>query len=457
MKVRTRLILLGAVVPVAALVIVATVAGVVLERRMHAELDSHLLAQAAVESIGLFDGEDGEPHLHAHRSPLRADLHGLIPVGAIYRDDGEPVVRTHGDETAVPPRLRARLPLGEIEMRTEPAAGATAERRELITAVTSPAGTRYTLYLAVSTDRLHSTMRGYWVAAGVAVAAVGALLAAVQTLLASRLARRVGRLAAYLPRLREGQSSPPPEPDPTGDELAALRDGLHEAACALERSRAERERGLAAAAHDLRTPLGVIRATIDLALRRPRSGDELKAALGEVRSECDRLTALTDSILAERRGARSPSPLDLRPLLDDAVHSMAPLAAEHGVTLEASGGPARVVGDPAQLRRIIDNLLHNALTHSPRGGKVRLALEPTDEHWRLEVVDQGPGIAEDQRERVFQPFVHGAESRGAGLGLSIVRQIAAEHGGSAWAKPGPGGRIVVEIPHATSDHAPGVS
>ncbi|MBK7537377.1 MAG: HAMP domain-containing histidine kinase [Myxococcales bacterium] len=447
MKVRTRLILLGAVVPVTALLILAGAAGVVLDRRLRVEVDSHLLAQAAVESIGLFDGADGEPHLHGHRSPLHADLHGLIPVGAIYRDDGTLVVNTH-EVAAVPATLRSERGIGEVTMRTAPATGDTAQRRELLTAVTSPGGTRYTLYLAVSLDQVAETMRGYWTAAAFAVISVAALLVLVQAVLAARLARRVASLAAYLPRLREGQSEPAPAPDPSGDELAALRDGLHEAARALERSRAERERGLAAAAHDLRTPLGIIRTTIDLALRKPRGAEELRGALGDVRSECLRLSALTDDILAERRGARAETKVELGDLVTAAITGMSPLAAEAQVQLAQEGAGRVVQGDPAQLRRVIDNLLHNAITHSPRGGKVLVQLSTKASSCHLEVCDQGPGIDKDQLEAVFLPFVHGPQSRGAGLGLSIVRQIAAEHGGEAWAEPGPGGRVVVELPAA---------
>lgn len=447
MRVRTRLVLLGAVVPVAALVVLAAIAGAMLDHRLARELDEHLLAQAAVESIGLFDGEDGEPHLHAHRSPLHAELHGLIPVGAIYRE-GALLVHTHGAET-VPATLHGERPVGEITLRTAPASGDTSARRELVAAVRSPGGTRYTLYLAVSLERARATMRGYWTAAAAAIAAVALLLVLVQFALAAGLAARLSQLAAYLPRLRDGQSEPPPPPDRTGDELTALRDGLYLAAQTLERARAERERGLVTAAHDLRTPLGVIRTTIDLALRRPRSAEELRAALTEVRGECERLTALAEQILTDRRGPRHREPVALAPLVEQVCASLRPRADEADVTLEVhSDVDASVTGDPAQLRRALENLLHNALTHSPPGGAVSIELTAQSDGaaCRLAVCDDGPGIAAERLEEVFQAFVRGPESRGAGLGLSIVRQIAAEHGGQAWAEAGPGGRVYLELP-----------
>ncbi len=465
MRVRTRLVLLGAVVPVAALVVLALIAGAMLDHRLAREIDEHLLAQAAVESIGLFDGDNGEPHLHAHRSPLHADLHGLIPVGAIYRE-GVLLVDTHGADS-VPRTAHSDRPIGEVTLRTAQASGATSARRELLAAVRSPGGTRYTLYLAVSLERARATMRGYWTAAGAAIAAVALLLVLVQFALAAGLAARLGHLAAYLPRLRDGQSEPPPPPDRTGDELTALRDGLYLAAQTLEQVRAERERGLVTAAHDLRTPLGVIRTTIDLALRRPRTAEELRAALTEVRGECDRLTALAEQILTDRRGPRHREPVELAPLIDQVCASLRPRAEEAGVELAVrhADANASVIGDRAQLRRVLENLLHNALTHSPKGGEVSIEVSgdgashaPGDGSsessgmratCRIAVRDDGPGIATDRLEEVFQAFVRGPESRGAGLGLSIVRQIATEHGGQAWAEAGPGGRVFVELPART--------
>lgn len=307
-------------------------------------------------------------------------------------------------------------------------------------------------------------MRGYWTAAGAAIAAVALLLVLVQFALAAGLASRLAHLAAYLPRLRDGQSEPPPPPDRTGDELTALRDGLYLAAQTLEQVRAERERGLVTAAHDLRTPLGVIRTTIDLALRRPRTAEELRSALTEVRGECDRLTALAEQILTDRRGPRQREPVQVAPLVEQVCASLRPRAEEAGVELvvRCADASASVTGDRAQLRRVLENLLHNALTHSPKGGVVSLEVTieganaaarqgaskavSHDATCRIAVRDDGPGIAAERLEEVFQAFVRGPESRGAGLGLSIVRQIATEHGGQAWAEPGPGGRVFLELP-----------
>ncbi len=453
MRVRTRLLALGAVLPVAALIALAAAAGLLLSRRLHAEVDESLLAQAAVESVGLFDGADGEPHLHAYRSPLTADLRGLVAAAAIYEADGRLRVRASGAEE-VPATLRHEGAPGEVSLRTARGPGQGGARRELLTTVMSQAGGRYTLYVAAPLARLEATMRRYWTAAGLAVAGVGLLLLAAQLALAARLARRIRALHAYLPRLREGQSEPPPPPDDSGDELAALRDGLYTAARELERVRAERERELAHAAHELRTPLGVIRTTVDLALRKPRSEAELREALDAVRGESARLTALAEELLSRRRAPHHPTDVDLADVVEASARGIAPLADEAGVELRLQrplrpdGAPAAapLSGDAVALRRVVDNLLHNAITHSPHRGRVDVELSRQGAALRLAVRDQGPGLAAPELERVFQPFVRGPDSRGAGLGLSIVRQIVTEHGGAAWAEAGPGGRLFVELP-----------
>lgn len=444
MRVRTRLLLLGAVTPLAALVLVAGLAGLILQRRLEARVDAHLLAQAAVESVGMFDGPDGTPHLHAHESPLAADLREVVPDGAIYAAGGERITVTR-EGARVPERMTWDRALGVVTVRDgDHGTGAV---RELIAAVAAPSGSRYTLYLAVPRGQVARTMRGYWLGAAVALATVGALLLAVQLIAARRLAARIGALRAYLPRLREGQAEPAPPPDPTGDELAALRDGLYAAARQLEEQRAREERGLASAAHDLRTPLGVMRTTIDLALRRPRDVAELRDALAEVRAEVDRMRGLADAILHARRGERQREPLDLAELLDSAVRTLAPAAAAAGVTLAATRATAPVAGDPVALRRVLDNLIHNALAHAPRGSVVDVALGSDGTRQRLVVRDRGSGIPPERREDVFHPGTRGPESSGAGLGLAIVRQIVTEHGGEVWVGDAtPGAELIVELP-----------
>jgi two-component system OmpR family sensor kinase len=444
-KVRTRLLLLGAVLPVLALLGVVALAGWALDRRLADEVDDHLLAQAAVESVGLFDGADGEPHLHGHASPLTSDLRALIPDAAIYDAAGARVMTTRHD-ARVPATLRWDGPLGAPTLAdADRGAGPV---RDLRATVQAPSGERYTLYLAVPAHSTRRTMQSYWVGALVAVLVVALLLAAVQIWAARRLGRRIGALREYLPRLRDGRAEPPPPADAGDDELSALRDGLYDAARQLEAQREREERWLATTAHDLRTPLGVIRATVDLARRRPREAPALRQALDEVHAEAVRLGAMIDALLAERRAAPDRAPVDLGQLARAAVATMAPAAAERGVDVALHAGAAPLTGDAVALRRVIDNLLHNALEHAPAGSTIDVLVDVNEGRRRLRVRDRGPGISADLRQQVFQAFWHGAGSRGAGLGLAIVRQLVGEHGGDVYVDDvdGPGAGLVVELP-----------
>lgn len=447
MTVRRRLLLLGGVLPIVALVAVAYLAGTLLERQLRAEIDQHLLAQAAVESVGLFDGPGGHPHLHAHVSPLAADLDQMIPDGAIYDADGAPVVTTHAG-ARVPPDLRWPGAQGQVELRH--GRHGPLETRELRAVVTSPAGDRYVLFLTMPTTRVDTTMRTFWLGAGGAVAGIGGLLLVVQAVLAGRMARRAEALGAYVSRLRDGQADPPPPVDPSGDELAALRDGLYAAARQLEAQRADEQRWLASAAHDLRTPLGVLRTTVDLALRRPRPEPELRTALAEVGAEVDRLTGLVEVTLGDRRAARVEAEVALDQVVRAACVGVNAQAGAAGLTLLLATEPIMVRGDLVSLRRIIDNLLHNAISHGPAGSTVEVELAEVGGRARLRVRDHGRGIPASEREQVFLPFWRGPDSRGSGLGLAIVRQLASEHGGAAVAAEvdGAGAALEVELPLA---------
>lgn len=443
MTVRTRLLLLGAVVPVLSLLVVIALAGWALQRRLDTEVDDHLLAQAAVESVGLFDGPGGKPHLHGHASPLSANLRALIPDAAIYTADGARVMTTR-DDARVPASLRWDGPLAAPTLAdADRGAGAV---RDLRATVQAPTGEHFTLYLAVPADSTRGTMRSYWLGAMAAVGVVALVLLGLQAWAAARLGRRIGALRDYLPRLREGRADPPPPPDESGDELTALRAGLYDAARQLAAQREREERWLATTAHDLRTPLGVIRATVDLARRRPREAPALRQALDEVHAEAARLGAMIDALLAERRASPARASLDLGELVRAAVASMAPAVAERGVDVALHAEPAAMTGDPVALRRVIDNLLHNALEHAPPGSTIDVLVDSPDGRRRLRVRDRGPGIPPEQREQVFQAFWRGPGSRGAGLGLAIVRQLVGEHGGDVYVDDVDGACLVVELP-----------
>ncbi len=197
----------------------------------------------------------------------------------------------------------------------------------------------------------------------------------------------------------------------------------------------ERERAFAmAAAHELRTPLAVIRARASLTLERERDPGRYRAALGEVRDVSTELTKLADRLLALARtgGPARPERVDLADVALEALELHAEAAESRGVRVELDLASAATSGDRTALSLAATNLVQNALRYGRAGGHVRIRSVTEGAEARLMVEDDGPGIPESDRERLVQPFQRGGGlqgSEGAGLGLALVQAVAEQHGG----------------------------
>jgi signal transduction histidine kinase len=252
--------------------------------------------------------------------------------------------------------------------------------------------------------------------------------------------------------------------------LLALTAGL--VAVALQQLRREYELArlradfVSGVSHELRTPLAQIRMFSEtLLLGRVRSDEERERSLEIIDQEARRLTHLVENLLhfsrSERRLTRlSPAPAPLAPLLSEAAEGFAPLAAARGVTLctELTDGVVAPI-DADALRQMLLNLLDNAVKYGPFGQTVTLRLNVTDGRALVCVDDQGPGIPAADRERIWDRFWRlerdrGSAVAGTGIGLSVVRELVALHGGRAWAEDAPaterrgraGSRFVIELP-----------
>jgi two-component system phosphate regulon sensor histidine kinase PhoR len=232
---------------------------------------------------------------------------------------------------------------------------------------------------------------------------------------------------------------------------------------ATERRRVEQMRRdfVANASHELRTPLtsirGFVEALEDGALEEPETG---RRFLAKIRTHAERMTALVDDLLELGRlegGGRPPVWSETRcgEVAREVVASFADRAARKRIALSAldHGSPA-VVSDPERLRRILENLVDNAIKYSPEGAHVEVRSEPgPDRAARVVVADDGPGIAAEHLQRLFERFyrVDKARSRelgGTGLGLSIVRHLAEGMGASVSvaSEPGHGSRFTILLP-----------
>ena len=226
------------------------------------------------------------------------------------------------------------------------------------------------------------------------------------------------------------------------DEVGHLAATLNSMLERIEVGVEEQRRLVADASHELRTPLAAMRAELDVTLRLDDLSPAARAALESTREEVDRLSRTVDDLLtlasadADRLSAK-PEPLDLQRVAGTVADAVAPLAARHEVTVTATGAGARVLADPAALSHAIRNVVENAIEFSPRGGQVQLETEAVDGVARLAVLDEGPGIAPEARERVFERFYRADPSRtrstgGTGLGLAIALELVSAAGGRFW-------------------------
>jgi two-component system OmpR family sensor kinase len=241
--------------------------------------------------------------------------------------------------------------------------------------------------------------------------------------LASAVQRRSPRQLDRLP-----ESGWPREAVPLVEALNGL---LHRLDAALGAQRAF----VADAAHELRTPLAALHLQAQLAERAGTSG-EREAAMASLREGIARATRLVEQLLALARsdpgvGAPPTATVDLAAIARDVVAELAPLAARKSVDIGVEAPEAATMaGDPAGLRTLLANLVDNAIRYTPDEGRVDVAVRPAGNAMVLAVRDDGPGIPESDRERVFDRFVRGGQTgvEGSGLGLAIVRRIAERHG-----------------------------
>ena len=259
----------------------------------------------------------------------------------------------------------------------------------------------------------------------------GYALAAVALRPVDAMRRRAAAISAETP----GERLPVPS---TGDEIERLGETLNEMLERLE-SALERERTFVAdAGHELRTPLALLRAELELALRHGTSGEELRETLRASVGEVDRLTQLAEDLLLIARFDEGRLPLrtegsEPSELLGSVASRFEwrAQAAGRAVTVEEASGFA-VWGDRLRLEQALGNLVDNALRYGQ--GEVRLSAEPSGGVVELHVTDEGDGFPHEFLAVAFERFTRPDQSRkgrGAGLGLSIVRVIAEAHGGSA--------------------------
>ena len=224
------------------------------------------------------------------------------------------------------------------------------------------------------------------------------------------------------------------------DEVRRLGETLNAMLDRLRRSFERERRFVADASHELRTPVAVIRAELEAALRAGGHGEQAREALVAALEECDHLAQLAEDLLLVARAAEGDLPLrreavDVRRLLEGVRDRFADRAREHGRDIGIEGGQEPVLeADEVRLRQALGNLVDNALRHGAGEIVLRARRAGAGGGVELEVVDSGPGFGPELADRAFERFARGDVARtrgGTGLGLAIVREIAEAHGGRA--------------------------
>ncbi len=229
------------------------------------------------------------------------------------------------------------------------------------------------------------------------------------------------------------------------DEVGQLAQVINDLLARLDHSFEQQRRFMADASHELRTPLAIVRGEAEVALSKDdRSPAEYRESLSILHDESKRLTKIVEDLFTLARVdagqvAVNFAPVYLDEIVSDAIRSMRVLADQRQVAITIDGGAEMPFdGDESLLRRMILNLLDNAVKYSHRGGKVVVNLLSTGDKYQISVSDNGIGIPDEDQPKIFDRFyrVDRARSRsdetatsGAGLGLSITRWIAEMHGG----------------------------
>lgn len=294
----------------------------------------------------------------------------------------------------------------------------------------------------------------------IAGATSAAIALAVALYLAVTLSRPLRRIRAGAEAMGAGDLGTR-VPETGDDEIGAVAEALNSLAETLQQEEALRKESVADLAHELRTPVMGLLARVEAA-QDGVLADEA-ANLSAMHDEALRLTRLLDDLSAladaERPGLLlAAEPVDLGALAQTQAGVFSDSFADKGITLSCDTATVVVDGEPKRLEQVIVNLLSNALRYTDRGGSVALTVRREEDDAVLEVIDTGIGISSEDLPRVFTRFWRGEKSRsratgGAGIGLSIVRELVRAHGGTIAVESAPGRGSVFRVSMPTASRA----
>jgi two-component system, OmpR family, sensor kinase len=468
---KERLALWHMAVVAVLLAVTAVAADWAFARMVLGQVDAALLTLAGSEA----DSAAAEPgatlRVHEHApgtgSPSFVRLDKFIQIAAL---DGRVVAASANLGTArlpVTPALLARLREGETVFQTLEHFGEEPVR--MVAVPIDVQGDRYAIMVAGSLDDanavLHSARLLFLLVSLAILTAVGATGA----LLTRRALGPIDQIVRQARRIGEANLAERLPAAPTPDEIGRLVQTLNDMLARLERSFDVQRRFTADASHEMRSPLSRLRAELEVTLRRPRESAEYEDALRSCLDEVVRLSRLTEELLTLARldageGSEQPDAVALAPILDEALRRVAPDARRRSVRVALAPSPSLVArAAPGATGLAIANLLENAVKFSPAGGDVVVRVVAEGDDAVIMVVDHGPGVDDDEVERLFERFHRGTASQssdapGVGLGLAISRALVERQGGriAVTSTPGGGATFSVRLPLAAGSTPPGL-
>ncbi len=292
--------------------------------------------------------------------------------------------------------------------------------------------------------------------------ALGALVVlslGIGWVVAGRVLRPIGRISDVARDIQATDMSRRIDLDGPDDELTRLADTFDDMLDRLDRAFESQRRFVHEASHELRNPLATIRTNIDVALADPdASVDDLRQTAEVVDRSTQRIGSVVDDLLAFARSEipdREERLIDIDDLVHEVGEEFAAPAEAAGIQLRIFGSTGQHVrGEPEALRRVVANLLANAIEHAPSSTSVDIDVADEADGVRICVSDHGSGVGADERHTIFRRGWRSERSRdlrpaGSGLGLSIVQQVVREHGGRVHVEQtdaSGGARFVVRLP-----------
>ena len=461
LPVRWRLTLWFAVLLALVMALFGGVIYVVLRQQLYASFDEQLLNQAAL-TLAAVRVEDGAPALEPSVANVADGEFFLRLLDA----DGATVFETGGNAAGVP--LDQDVIAAALAGRTEYSA-VVDEDNETLRLISIPVrpddaegDVAGVLQVGLDRNEIDEPLTELLGALALAGPVVLLFAAAGGYLLAGRALRPVATITDLAARIGAGELHSRLSLDLPDDELGRLASTFDAMLARIEDAFERQRRFTDDAAHELRTPLSLMRSQVDLTLARPRSSGAYREALQAVDGDIARMTSLVGTLLTLSRSdagqlVAERAPFDLADTVRLVLEQYAPVAAEAGVCLQDETASAPLVADEDLLMQLLINLVDNALAHTPPGGAVVAGCRSDHGQIRLWVGDTGEGIAAEHQDRVFDRFyrIDAGRSRdrgGTGLGLAICKAIAEAHGGTIGltSRLGSGTRVELVMPDGQS-------